>query len=731
MKLASFKQVVFRQIGIFVLVPMLLIICYTLVMAYRSESLLVDNAIESHSNALTSNVNGKLTRLQYLTSQLAQTNGFGDIAMNILYSQFVEKTLQQFVQQHTLVDSAFIVDGQGFVVGGYPLRILRTKSSALQKLAKRKILAAQTVELPELHYFPNTTYYGIGDPASSTNGNFVFVATLQQHTKSLINPLQANAVLFIVINQEELLSQADHPDGFQEISHFTVEHQSFYTPSIKASDFIDIEQQLDFPVWLDQQLLPLSITSHHNKYDYFSSIYNNIAYTILALLGLIALTYVNLKIWVNKLNKPIMQIASLNKQIADGDFNIPKSHSRFLEFHIIHDAMRTMAHRIHEQLIELAQARSKAESSDQLKSDFLATMSHEIRTPMNGVLGILQLLKQQVSDDKQVKMLETALVSGQKLLRLLNDILDFSKIEANQIELEHATFSPKEVIESTCGLMQTACQQKGLSIEQQIAPMLARRWLGDSLRLGQVLQNLLSNATKFTDRGKIQINASYVPRDNKHFMYVEVIDQGIGIGVEQIERLFTPFKQADASISRKFGGTGLGLAICQRLVNLMGGELTVSSTLGHGSCFSFYIELQAVEQSAQHSSEHIENQPPELSGKRILIAEDNFINQEIIRLMIEPTHAEMYIAENGQQALDAIDEFKPDLILMDVQMPELDGVTATKLLREKLVRIPIIMQTANVSNQDLESYYAVGANDVLGKPANLDALYRLLTKYLR
>ncbi len=376
----------------------------------------------------------------------------------------------------------------------------------------------------------------------------------------------------------------------------------------------------------------------------------------------------------------------------------------------------------------------KAEEASEIKSQFLANMSHEIRTPMNGVLGVMQLLRLEHPNEKQVSLIDTAIFSAENLLRILNDILDFSKIEANKLDIENIEFELQPILDSIYSNVELDIETKGISLNFINQTSKNTLWTGDPTRFYQVLLNLVTNATKFTDTGAIDVFITQQNTNGVSYLSSKVVDTGIGMSTEEIKNLFQDFSQADASITRKFGGTGLGLTIAKRLATLMGGSLTVTSEKGEGSTFIFTIKSKAIIsplEEAKNPKFIINNLVPDWSTKRILIAEDNRINQKIICAMLEPTHATSRCVKNGKEAIDVVFEFEPDIVLMDIQMPVMDGVTASIELRNKQFNKPIIAFTANVMKGDIEHYLENGMNGYIPKPIDINLLYRTIDQFFQ
>jgi len=376
----------------------------------------------------------------------------------------------------------------------------------------------------------------------------------------------------------------------------------------------------------------------------------------------------------------------------------------------------------------------KAEEASEIKSQFLANMSHEIRTPMNGVLGVMQLLRLQKPNEKQLSLIDTAIFSAENLLRILNDILDFSKIEANKLDIENIEFELQPILDSIYSNVVLDIEMKGISLNIINETNKNTLWTGDPTRFYQVLLNLVTNATKFTDNGTINVYITQQNINGVSYLSSKVVDTGIGMSTKEINNLFQNFSQADASITRKFGGTGLGLTIAKRLAKLMGGSLTVTSKKGEGSTFIFTIKsTMIISPIAETKNTKVTNNnlAPDWSNKRILIAEDNRINQRIICAMLEPTNAISRCVNNGKEAVDATFEFEPDIVLMDIQMPEMDGITASLKLRNKQFNKPIIAFTANVMKGDIEHYLESGMNDYIPKPIDINLLYRTITQFFQ
>ena len=433
--------------------------------------------------------------------------------------------------------------------------------------------------------------------------------------------------------------------------------------------------------------------------------------------------------------RPVMKVTEAMRRLADGDHStdlppveradeIGELARAFQVFRENAVARERAEHDLRRAEVE----KESAEAASRLKSQFLANMSHEIRTPLNGVLGMVQAMEREEATPGQRQRLRIIRDSGETLLNILNDVLDFSKIEAGKLELDPEAFDLGDLMRRTCAMFVDTAAAKGLQLGCRIAPEAEGVWEGDPARMRQMVMNLLSNAVKFTSSGAVLVEVMH----RASGLMIVVSDTGPGIDPEHLPRLFAKFSQADESVTRRFGGTGLGLAICRELAQLMGGDISVESALGEGSTFILRLPLERLGDAAPAPAEDAAPPAPRADTRpgpvRILAAEDNPINQRVLSALLEPIEADLTLVDSGDEVIEAWRTGVWDMILMDIQMPGMSGVEATRRIRaieaaEGRVRTPIVAVSANAMQHQMAEYLAAGMELHVAKPIQAAALY--------
>lgn len=720
-KKTSIHKTLVVSVATIVVVPLILSFGYFLHDSYKAGIERARFSVQKDLDSEASQLKNRLFSLQYHIADSSKNKAIGEMAVNILLAQFAHKELQELVEDTSAIDSAFISDGSRFIIEGYPNRTYTIDTSAVAPIASHVMENASEFELPALLVLRESELYGRTPRENDTK--LFFVMPLRKELVSLITPFKITSVLFVQLNSRELAPVLENKSSSIELRFG--DKELFRVESTRPGEQIMATAEVLNPsLDMDKQSV-LQLTIGMNEAEFLSRFWENLVVTLVVTLLTVALLLAMVFRLSQRLKEPLTQLTQTAKKFNRGNYQPNTQEQQYLEFDQTINAMNKMAKTISDQIENLEDAKATAEKSEQLKTQFLANMSHEIRTPMNGVIGLVDVLAGKVSADEHKTLIRKINDSAHTLLTIVNDILDLSKIEAGKMQIENINFNVKKILLSIAQTYSKAADLKGISIEVDSRNLTQDWWQGDPVRITQVLNNLVSNAVKFTEVGNVRVIVSDKVINDARYLEFSCIDTGVGLSEEQISRLFRKFEQADNTTTRRYGGTGLGLSICKSLVELMRGEVTVESVMGKGSEFRFTVAACFGEAESERNDGC--NKPaPDLSNYKVLVAEDNLINQEILQYMLAETKIAANFVENGSQAVQAVANHAPDIILMDVQMPIMSGVDATLKIRQAGFKKPIVMQTANVMADEVATYKRVGADAHVGKPLDKQQLFKTL-----
>ncbi len=665
---------------------------------------------------------------------------------DLLFSSYAQDKLEKLSEQFPQLSALALLDAQGSVVESAPIHAATFDFDAVKPLlemTKNNIVKQQNalpsytlLTAPKLSRQLRSLNESAAPRYADLEQLLVLSMPLIERVDNIKNPYRIVGAIVATIELPNLISLlSDTPlVPFAETQlDLWLESRSLLHHDVgQIDDTLQLSNSA--PLQLRKEgLPPISLVMSEPRSLHLEQANRAVFVTIMLVAGFILAAGIVAQLVIRRLVKPIEQLATATKQFHRGDFTPVKQNLKFNEFNQVVGLLNSMGQRISRQIAQLESAMQEARQASELKSNFLANISHEIRTPMNAIIGFCQLYPRTALSNEQTNYLDKIETASKTLLELINDVLDLSKIEANRLDLNCVPFALRSLLEEQRALYAVMAEQKGLALSLSVAPECHNTLVGDPLRLRQILHNLIGNAIKFTHSGGVWVEVTCVATgEESQTLGFCVSDQGVGIPGEAMQQLFEPFTQVDNSVTRKFGGTGLGLSICQKLVRMMGGDIRITSKVGKGTQVYFAIELPMAD-----SWELPEISPTQVqkdlkfAEANILVVEDNELNQEVVCGFLSNAGIHYSVANNGVEALEKLEARRFDLVLMDVQMPEMDGLTATERLRADLnLTLPVIALTAHAMQEDVERCRAAGMNDHLSKPVLRQDLLRVISEWL-
>ncbi|RZF92602.1 hybrid sensor histidine kinase/response regulator [Pseudoalteromonas sp. CO302Y] len=739
MKNPRFSRALFFSVLLLVITPLLILAALMIGRFYLNSIEQANTSLQWQARNNAASLEQLFFKLEKNSQVLSNTKAIAELPDKVVYSQFALMQLQEFVNTNPQISAAIVIDNQGFIVEGYPITSLTLNYSLTKQILENsQILDNQNTiqvldneHLNELFTQQDTKHSAL----------LAITSTLLNEQDSLSEPIKKTGVLVSFIPLSEAVKwlakhneQPLYQTGKQV--QLKVKEQVLYSLG-DALDKAQLSSEATINrVIFDNALSPLLFKINETESAYTTAVKQTAVMAAGLIITLFIISFLLVRWLTLRLHNPLNRIAAISREFALGNYKQVKNNFHYQEFKDIADSLNSMAETIDIQITSLQLEKIRAEHSEQVKSQFLANMSHEIRTPMNGIVGFLQLLNKSELSQEQTDFVRQINNCSDVLLTVINDILDFSKIEANKIELEHRQCDLVALCNDLILLFKPSCDAKGIVCRLDVDKLEILTVECDEIRVKQVLINLLSNAVKFTKQGEITLSLNVVHQSNeKTRIEFAVKDTGIGIAEDKINALFNPFVQAQSNITREYGGTGLGLAISKGLIDLMEGEININSELGKGTIFTIQVDFETVLedlniQQAEQTADRSRNDFSVVE-KPLLIAEDNPINQIVITKYLAQLGLKYELADNGQVACEKASNKEYALILMDIQMPVMDGLTASKiLLNKKGFNTPIIAVSANAMKEDINKSIAMGISDHIAKPINFEELELALAKWL-
>ncbi|MDK1310973.1 ATP-binding protein [Pseudoalteromonas ardens] len=706
------------KVGTMVLVLLIIALAHFAYSAWTQANKIASDTVAQRATSLSLDIKNRLAELTFQVAHYSDHRILAELPLNLLYTQYALKEIRELVSKSPLVKSVMISDGSPYIVEGYPLYTLHWATpSIIEHTAS--VINESARELMVRKLLISNTELGV----NASRGGTLFIAVpLRQTLPSLIDPFRYTGVLFFELDVSQMaIELAD----YESLTTFSDEQMWFH-----KGHQLDAGLNATHPIYeRNTEGLNLSLSLSHQHSAYTQEILYAIIRSAMLALGVLIILFWYLAYVSRKVTTPMKQLEKHCMSLTSGNYEQNNANLEYEELKTLQKTLNKLVGTVNTQVTQLKQEKVRAEQSELAKAQFLATMSHEIRTPMNAILGVFQLLRQEDLHAQERSLVEQGYTSSQTLLGLVNDILDFSKMEAGKLTLEVLAVDIPHLCQEIIQEYQHVARDKQVTLEldAQLKPHFSVR-LADPLRLKQILRNLLSNAIKFTEQGLVIVRA----KGNSNGLTIEVCDSGIGMTPTQLSNLFKHFHQADNSTTRKYGGSGLGLAIVKQLVELMQGDVTVTSVAGEGSQFTVTLPLKSVKPTTQFALADRQTQPevPDLRGVKVLLAEDNLINQQIFSAMMKKTHATLIMAGNGKLAMECFNEDRPDLFFVDIQMPVMDGIEVCQQVKSTDYHNPLIAITANVLPEDVNRYLSLGFDDFVAKPIDMQTLFETITRVL-
>ncbi len=735
--LKSLRQFIQIQILAISIIPLLLVATYFGYNYQESTLEQADLSLSWQTRNISTEVKQEIFAQSNLISRVAKSKSISSVPVEIIYATIALETLQAFIHDNPLYSAVLIVDSDGYIVEGYPIKSLNMKSESLEKINHFIVTNSgmESISIPFVIY-DDPGFLPINEESQSNT--YIMIATpLMVKRDSFISPYQITGTLFAIISLETLVQHLDEKNIFGENDHFSFKHgdTEFFTNSDISIDssFIIKSAAIDSVRGKNLEFKDLAVEIHKPRDLFLADVHESIYTVVSSLVIIIIVIFLLARRIYHNINNPLSKIVALSDQLESGEYDIHREHLEFEEFDTINRSMVKMASTIKDQFKSLIEEKRKAESSEQLKSEFLANMSHEIRTPINGIIGMINLLVKTQLDSSQRHKLLLAKGSAESLLTLINDILDFSKIEAEKLDLDEFEFDLTDMMGNFAEAMAVRAKDKGLELILDIADIEHSPVVGDASRLRQILTNIVGNAIKFTDSGDIYVKASLLLRDDGRYeFFCQVKDSGIGISEEQQSTLFQSFQQADSSTTRKFGGTGLGLSISKRLAEMMDGTVSCQSEEEKGSTFTISAVLKPSDNTRAISP------PPYIYQQNVLVVDDNNLSATAIARQLARWGANTLKAKNlshvEKHLVDAaINDRAIDLLFIDEEIYGMDALAFSKELRldPRLSSLKVILMTNILKNYSDAVLYEHGINFVFPKPVTLfdfhDAIHNTLS----